>query len=128
MTTGTAFPSAHASYRPDIDGLRAVAVGVVALFHTGFTGFSGGFVGVDVFFVISGFLITRLIVNQQHAGQFSPTEFYVRRARRILPALFVTCAITLILAYSLLIPEHLELFGRSLLAAVFSVSNVVNPV
>src|ERR1051325_2343974 len=73
-------------YRPEIDGLRALAVIPVILFHAGLAGFSGGFVGVDVFFVISGYLITSLIDHHQRNGTFSICRFYERRARRILPA------------------------------------------
>src|SRR5215831_3265214 len=80
-------------YRPDIDGLRGLAVIGVALFHAGIGGFGGGFVGVDVFFVISGFLITRLlVVDGQRRSPLGLAEFYVRRARRILPALLVVLA------------------------------------
>ena len=75
-------------YRSEIDGLRAVAVAPVILFHAGFEMFSGGFVGVDVFFVISGYLITSIILNDRAQGTFSLLKFYERRARRILPALF----------------------------------------
>ena len=83
-------------YRPDVDGLRAVAVLAVVLFHAGFAGFGGGFVGVDVFFIISGFLITRLIVDDPH---FSLLAFYQRRAGRILPALAVVVFATSVAAY-----------------------------
>jgi peptidoglycan/LPS O-acetylase OafA/YrhL len=79
-------------YRPEIDGLRAVAVIPVILFHAGTETFSGGFIGVDVFFVISGYLITSIIVSELHAGTFTLTSFYERRARRILPALFFVIA------------------------------------
>ena len=75
-------------YRPEIDGLRAIAVMVVIFFHAGFSVFSGGFVGVDVFFVLSGYLISSIILKEQKAGTFSLVNFYERRARRILPALF----------------------------------------
>ncbi len=75
------------TYRPEIDGLRAVAVIPVVLFHAGFDAFKGGFVGVDVFFVISGYLITSIIVSELAAGTFTIRHFYERRARRILPAL-----------------------------------------
>ena len=83
-------------YRPDIDGLRAIAVLAVVLFHAGVAGFGGGFVGVDAFFVISGFLITRLIVDDPH---FSLLAFYQRRAGRILPALAVVVFATSVAAY-----------------------------
>ena len=74
------------TYRSDIDGLRAVAVVAVILFHAKVTGFSGGYVGVDVFFVISGFLITQILRKDHDAGRYSILKFYERRARRILPA------------------------------------------
>ena len=76
-------------YRPEIDGLRALAVLPVILFHAGFSAFSGGFIGVDVFFVISGYLITTIIIQEQQDGRFSLLGFYERRMRRILPALFL---------------------------------------
>src|SRR3546814_6593177 len=75
-------------YRREIDGLRAIAVVPVIFFHAGFSAFSGGFVGVDVFFVISGYLITSIILREREQGRFSLLTFYERRARRILPALF----------------------------------------
>ena len=75
-------------YRREIDGLRAIAVLPVILFHAGFSWFSGGYVGVDVFFVISGYLITTIIINDLDGQKFSIVKFYERRARRILPALF----------------------------------------
>ena len=76
-------------YRPEIDGLRALAVIPVVFFHAGISLFSGGYVGVDVFFVISGYLITSIILNEIEHDRFSLTNFYERRARRILPALFL---------------------------------------
>lgn len=75
-------------YRSEIDGLRALAVLPVILFHAGFSFFSGGYVGVDIFFVISGYLITTIILDDLEKGKFSIARFYERRARRILPALF----------------------------------------
>lgn len=75
-------------YRPEIDGLRALAVVPVVLFHSDFSAFSGGFIGVDVFFVISGYLITKILWDDLERGEFSLVRFYERRARRILPALF----------------------------------------
>ena len=76
------------NYRPEIDGLRALAIIPVILFHAGFSQFSGGFVGVDVFFVISGYLISTIILSDLRTESFSIVHFYERRARRILPALF----------------------------------------
>ena len=76
-------------YRREIDGLRAVAVVPVILFHAGFTGLAGGFLGVDVFFVFSGYMITSILVSELARGEFSILRFYERRARRILPALAV---------------------------------------
>ena len=84
-----------AAYRSEIDGLRALAVVPVVLYHAGLSWLPGGYVGVDVFFVISGFLITRQIVSQILAGQFSATEFYARRILRIFPPLLLVIAGTL---------------------------------
>ena len=86
-------------YRADIDGLRAVAVALVVGFHAFPLSVPGGYIGVDVFFVISGFLITGLILDLQTAGRFSIKLFYIRRARRILPALGVVMAATLIIGW-----------------------------
>ena len=87
-------------YRPEIDGLRAAAVVPVILFHAGFTLFSGGYVGVDVFFVISGYLITTVILEEAEKHSFTIISFYERRARRILPALFVVLIVTVPFALS----------------------------
>ena len=111
------------NYRPEIDGLRAVAVVLILLFHAGFDWVSGGFIGVDVFFVISGYLITRNIAYQMDDGAFSFAKFYINRIRRLMPALFFTLLITLILGFYLFSPNDLERLGQSLLSAVFSVSN-----
>jgi peptidoglycan/LPS O-acetylase OafA/YrhL len=110
-------------YRPDIDGLRAIAVLSVFFYHLGFAGFGGGFVGVDVFFVISGYLITRIIVDELDAGHFTFTNFYLRRARRILPALFVTILVCFAIGAVVLAPEHLATLAASALAATVSLSN-----
>jgi peptidoglycan/LPS O-acetylase OafA/YrhL len=83
-------------YRRDIDGLRALAVLPVIFYHAGFEVFSGGFVGVDIFFVISGYLITTIIFSELAQGKFSIANFYERRARRILPALFLVMLVSLI--------------------------------
>ncbi len=82
------------NYRADIDGLRAIAVLAVIFFHAGVPGFSGGFIGVDIFFVISGFLITSIILKEINNGKFSIARFYERRIRRIFPALFFVIAVT----------------------------------
>ena len=112
-------------YRPEIDGLRAIAVAAVILFHAGFSLFSGGFVGVDVFFVISGFLITSIIVEDLKTGRFSVLRFYERRARRILPALFTVMAACVPFAYRLLSPDDLKDFAQSLAAICLFASNVL---
>lgn len=113
------------NYRPEIDGLRAIAVMSVILYHAGFTAFSGGFVGVDVFFVVSGFLITSILVNDLSRGTFSIARFVERRARRILPALFLVIGACLVPAWILLVPHEFESFSRSIVAVVFFVSNIV---
>ncbi|HEY8062220.1 MAG TPA: acyltransferase, partial [Gemmatimonadales bacterium] len=110
-------------YRPDIDGLRAIAVLSVLFYHVGFASFAGGWVGVDVFFVISGFLITRLIKLQVEAGTFRFGTFYLRRARRLLPALLVTSALSAIAATTLLSPRLLQEFGGSVVFTSLSLAN-----
>ena len=110
------------TYRPEIDGLRAFAVLPVILFHAGFESFSGGFVGVDVFFVISGYLITSIILSEMQAGTFTLANFYERRARRILPALFVVVTVCIPVAWLFLLPEDMKSFSQSL-AAVFTFSS-----
>ncbi|UCC56101.1 MAG: acyltransferase [Gammaproteobacteria bacterium] len=110
-------------YRPDIDGLRAIAVLSVVLFHTNPGFLPGGFVGVDVFFVISGYLITRNIHNEIKAGRFTYSNFYVRRIRRLFPALFFTLTVTSILGFLLLSPNHLERLGQSTVYAAAALSN-----
>jgi len=113
------------AYRPEIDGLRALAVLPVILFHAGFAGFSGGYVGVDVFFVISGYLITSILLKEMQDGNFSLIRFYERRARRILPALFFVMAVTMPFAWWWLIPRDLQDFGESLIAVATFSSNVL---
>ncbi|MFO7578722.1 MAG: acyltransferase family protein [Nitrosomonas halophila] len=111
------------SYRPDVDGLRAVAVISVVFYHVGFAGFSGGFVGVDIFFVISGYLIARLLRDELAAGHFSIVGFYERRARRILPALMAMVFASLVVGGIFLGPKaYLEL-AESALATAFFGSN-----
>jgi len=111
-------------YRREIDGLRALAVVPVILFHAGFQAFSGGFVGVDVFFVISGYLITSIILAEKQAGTFNLINFYERRARRILPALFVVMFACLPFAWLWLIPKDMVDFSKSLEQVPIFLSNV----
>ena len=111
-------------YRPDLDGLRGFGVLIVILFHVGFSEPSGGFVAVDMFFVISGFLITRLIRHEYlQTGSFSYSNFYVRRARRLMPALFFTLAVCLGVGAFVFTPADLERFGGAVVHAVASLSN-----
>ena len=110
-------------YRPEIDGLRALAVAMVVLFHAGVPGVPGGFVGVDVFFVISGYLITVNLHGDLLRGRFDIVAFYERRARRILPALFVMMVGAWVGA-SLFLPADLKLFAESEVAATVSLSNI----
>ena len=114
----------HLAYRPDIDGLRAVAVLLVLAYHVGFTKARGGFVGVDVFFVISGYLISSVILSELDRSRFSLSNFYQRRIRRILPALVAMMLVAFVLAYKFLLPSELLDFSKSALAAILSVSNV----
>ena len=113
------------NYRAEIDGLRALAVLPVILFHAGFELFKGGFVGVDVFFVISGYLITTIIISEIAEGKFSIINFYERRARRILPALFFVMLVCLPFAWFWLIPNDLKDFGQSLVAVSTFSSNIL---
>lgn len=110
-------------YRPEIDGLRAVAIVPVVLFHAGLPIFSGGFVGVDVFFVISGYLIGRLIFQEMEIGSFSLRSFYERRARRILPALFFVICACIPFAYLWMLPLELKAFSTSILSVILFSSN-----
>jgi peptidoglycan/LPS O-acetylase OafA/YrhL len=112
-------------YRPDVDGLRAVAVLLVVGRHLRVSWLSGGFVGVDVFFVISGYLISSMIVPEVRAGTFSLVGFYERRVRRIFPALIVMLAVSAGLAWRYLLPTEMVAFARSLVGALFGFSNVV---
>ncbi len=113
------------SYRPEVDGLRAIAVVPVILFHAGFASFSGGFVGVDVFFVISGYLITSIIINELAQRNFSLLAFYERRARRILPALMTVVLASLPVAWFWLLPEHMKNFMQSIVGVATFSSNVL---
>lgn len=112
-------------YRPEIDGLRALAVVPVILFHAGFSTFSGGYIGVDIFFVISGYLITSILLVDLRAGNFSITRFYERRARRILPALLFVMLVCLPFAWFWLLPNDMKAFSDALMATCVFISNIV---
>ncbi len=112
-------------YRPEIDGLRAIAVVPVILFHAGFTAFAGGFAGVDVFFVISGYLITGILIADLEQDRFSLARFYERRARRILPALFVVLLACLPFAWLWMLPSQMDDFAQGLMAVVLFCSNIL---
>ncbi len=111
-------------YRAEIDGLRALAVVPVILFHAGFELFSGGFVGVDVFFVISGYLITTILIDDIEKERFSIVSFYERRARRILPALFFVMLVCVPFAWIWMFPSQMKDFSTSLVAVSLFVSNI----
>jgi peptidoglycan/LPS O-acetylase OafA/YrhL len=113
------------NYRREIDGLRALAVLPVIFFHAGFDYFSGGFVGVDIFFVISGYLITSIILIQIKKGTFSIADFYERRARRMLPALFFIMMVSLIFGYFWMMPDEFKNFGQSLVATSLFSNNIL---
>jgi peptidoglycan/LPS O-acetylase OafA/YrhL len=110
-------------YRPEIDGLRAVAVLSVVLFHLGDKVVSGGYVGVDVFFVISGYLITSLICSERQRGEFSLLSFYVRRIKRIAPALLAMVLASIAVGYLVLPPGDYEFLARSGRFAMAGASN-----
>jgi peptidoglycan/LPS O-acetylase OafA/YrhL len=114
----------RSGYRRDIDGLRSIAVLAVVLFHCNVYGVSGGFVGVDVFFVISGFLITSHLAADVEQGRLSILRFYAARIRRIVPALFVTLIATWCAALVLFLPSYLLRTSSALIAAATSVSNI----
>jgi peptidoglycan/LPS O-acetylase OafA/YrhL len=113
------------NYRREIDGLRALAVLPVILFHAGFDYFSGGFVGVDIFFVISGYLITSIILIQIKKGTFSIADFYERRARRILPVLFFIMIVSSIFGYFWMMPDEFKNYGQSLVATSLFSNNIL---
>ncbi|MGK9167093.1 acyltransferase [Inquilinus limosus] len=112
-------------YRKDIDGLRAVAVVPVVLYHAGISLLGGGFVGVDVFFVISGYLITSILANDIETDRFSIVSFYERRARRIFPALFTMMLISSIVFTIIMLSSDLLAFAKSIIAAVSFTSNIL---
>ena len=111
-------------HRKDIDGLRAIAVLSVILFHMNPNWLPGGFLGVDIFFVISGFLITKIIHSQVTTNSFNFYDFYTRRMKRILPAFFTVVLSCLVIGYFLLIPYDYDKLGKSALSTVFFISNI----
>ncbi len=114
------------AYRRDIDGLRAIAVLAVVFFHFGIPGFSGGFIGVDIFFVISGFLIGGILWREYcETGTIWLSHFYVRRFRRLLPAFFVMALCSTIVGWFLLLPFEFREFGKTLIASTVYLSNVL---
>jgi peptidoglycan/LPS O-acetylase OafA/YrhL len=121
----TAMSSVQKKHVPEIDGLRAIAVMAVTLFHLQFSWIPGGFVGVDIFFVISGYLITAGLSRElAQQGQLNLGRFYLRRARRLLPALYTALFVSAIAAFALLSHHRLAEFGSSLVASALSISNV----
>ena len=122
-TTTSSTHSSH-KYRPDIDGLRAIAVLAVVFYHAGVKQLGGGYVGVDVFFVISGYLITQFIDQRILAGRFSILEFYERRVRRILPALLFLLIVASLAAFFVLLPQDLVKFAQSEIATVLFIPNM----
>ncbi|WP_198082969.1 acyltransferase family protein [Variovorax sp. E3] len=115
----------HPKYRPDIDGLRAVAVASVVLYHAFPSLLPGGFIGVDIFFVISGFLITTIILQSLAAGDFSFKDFYVRRVRRIFPALVLVLLVTLCAGWYLLLSDEFAELGKQTVGGAAFVANLV---
>ncbi len=113
------------NYRPDIDGLRAISVIAVIIFHTGFSFLSGGFIGVDVFFVISGYLITSLVYKEITSGTFSYLTFYKRRIARLLPALIIT--LILVLGFGFLFYDNREFdnLGKELFFSALGAANIL---
>jgi peptidoglycan/LPS O-acetylase OafA/YrhL len=115
---------AQTIYRADIDGLRAISILAVVLFHFGVPYFDGGFVGVDVFFVISGYLITNLVVSDLRKGSFSFANFYARRARRLMPTLVIVMAVTFAAALAIMTPEDFAAFSKSLFYTLIFAANL----
>lgn len=110
-------------YRREIDGLRAVAILPVILFHAGFSAFQGGFIGVDVFFVISGYLINTILIDENRSASFSILRFYERRARRILPALFVMLAFCFVMGFAVMLPSELKELSAAMGSVTLFLSN-----
>ncbi|MGJ8758480.1 acyltransferase family protein [Acinetobacter sp. HC8-3S] len=114
----------NSNFRYDINGLRAYAVTLVVLFHFGIAGFSGGFIGVDIFFVISGFLMTQIIVSGLEKNSFSFIKFYISRANRIIPPLVVLSLIVGIIGWFTLTPQELKDYGKHASTSLGFISNI----
>lgn len=111
------------TYRPEVDGLRSIAVISVLLFHAGFAPFGGGFIGVDVFFVISGYLITQIIYADCERGKFRFVPFMARRVARLYPALMATLLLVMAAGFALFDPAQYKTLAASTASAFFSASN-----
>ena len=111
------------SFRGDINGLRAIAVLAVVLYHADIGPFKGGWLGVDIFFVISGYLISNIIISELNNNSFSFSNFYIRRVRRILPALFSTLIFTIPFSYLLLTPKGMMEYTKSVVSSIFFYAN-----
>jgi peptidoglycan/LPS O-acetylase OafA/YrhL len=123
MTTKT-HQNKHLNYRPDIDGLRAIAVLAVVIFHASPLNLKGGFIGVDIFFVISGYLITSILLKDLHQGRFSVLDFYIRRANRIFPALILMLLTVFGLGWFALLPDEYAQLGKYMAAGAGFVANL----
>jgi len=125
----TGQPHHKTEYRPDIDGLRAIAVGIVVLFHAFPTLLPGGYVGVDVFFVISGYLISGILFSEMETGRYSILQFYYRRFRRIFPALILVMIASLVYGRFFIWPHHyLELAKEVAAGAGFVANFLLEPI
>lgn len=113
------------TFRNDINGLRALAVLPVLFFHSHLYGFEGGFLGVDVFFVISGYLISSIILSDLKLNKFSILSFWDKRLRRIFPALLFICLLTTIISFFIMLPYDLKNYGQSVFASVLSANNIL---
>jgi peptidoglycan/LPS O-acetylase OafA/YrhL len=125
LDTGHAVPQLHPKYRPDIDGLRAIAVASVVIFHAFPEWFKGGFIGVDIFFVISGFLISLIIFNNLEHDRFSILDFYVRRVKRIFPALMTVMIVCAVAGAAILFADEYRQLGKHLLGGSTFISNIL---
>ena len=110
-------------YRDDIDGLRAFSVLAVLFYHLEIFNIPGGFLGVDIFFVISGYIITKLIAKEHNLNKFKLSDFYIRRVKRILPPLIITILVTNLIALFLFFPNEYEYLSRANLSVFFFISN-----